>query len=92
MTEVSDYITRYYDEVPHEGLLSGCMYSTLIDVETGMKYVAKQGGGGFDWAVYVQTEHASADTERIAAHGQKIIRTLAEDLFPEWAKVLSWRN
>jgi len=68
------------------------MYSTLIDVETGMKYVAKQGGGGYDWAVYEQTPYSGSGTEGVAAHGSKILRSLAEELFPEWAKVLSWRD
>jgi len=59
--------------------------STIITV------VAVEGGVN-DWSAYHQTPWIDSDEASVAANGDKLPQEVAEQIFPDWAKELSWRD
>ena len=68
-----------------------------IDTRRLDKYVlavAKQGGGGFDWAAYIGSTHGLPHDMRkskVLSDGTKLPYSVAKVLFPHFDEKYSWR-
>lgn len=100
---IPTYRSIYFHIIAHDGLTDGRMYQWSNTKEH--QYLAVQGYGGHDWAVYQyigldelqpdQWMNSDFDIEddaaRTASWGHKLEQWMGECMFPEWAKVLQWR-
>jgi hypothetical protein len=85
---IPEHVSRFFS-LPHDGLINGRMYKVIERKD--LKYVAKQGEVGYDWAVYASTQD-TVSVVAITHWGDKLLQRDGEVMFPEWAEVLTWRK